>query len=86
MATIDFRLRPAWEAGFDGQPCPEPPEWLEWHQVDEWTAAWERGRSAGGHPEPTKASPACPEHGVLLRQTDNGGLECKFHPAGNVRS
>ena len=48
MATLDFRLRPAWEAGFDGLDCPEPPEWLEWHEVDAWTAAYDRGRAAAG--------------------------------------
>ena len=44
--TLDFRLRPAWEAGFDGQPCPEPPEWLDYWEVDEWVAAWDRGKAA----------------------------------------
>ena len=49
--TLDFRLRPAWEAGFDGQACPEPPAWMEWHQVADWTAAYDRGRSAAGRNE-----------------------------------
>ena len=85
MATIDFRLRPAWEAGFDGEACPEPPEWLEWHEVTDWTAAYDRGRTAAGLPVETKASPACPEHGVLLRRTE-AGMECKFHPERLIKA
>ena len=43
--VLDFRLRPAWLAGFDGEPCPPCPAWLD---AAGWKAAHGRGRSAAG--------------------------------------
>lgn len=42
---LDFRLRPAWVAGFDDEPCPPCPAWLD---AAGWKAAYERGRTAAG--------------------------------------
>ena len=47
-AVLDFRFRPAWEAGFDGLPCPTPPEWMEPVERAGWKAAHGRGRTAAG--------------------------------------
>ena len=48
MADIDVRFRPAWTAGFEGRAAPEPPESVEWWEVDAWMDAYERGRKAAG--------------------------------------
>ena len=55
--VMDFRLRPAWEAGFDGLDCPQPPEWLEHYEAEAWAAAYDRGRAAAGLPAKTATPP-----------------------------
>ena len=49
--VLDFRFRPAWEAGFDGEPCPTPPAWMEPVERGGWKAAWNRGRKSAGLPD-----------------------------------
>ena len=55
MSVIDFRLRPAWQAGADGLACPEPPAGVD---PAEWAAAHGRGRTAAGfHPDYPSVEP-----------------------------
>lgn len=46
--VLDFRVRPAWEAGFGGEPCPAPPSWMEASERAAWKAAHGRGRQTAG--------------------------------------
>ena len=48
MANVDARpageFQVAWNCGWMGEPCPEPPADLDYWQVDGWLAAYQKGR------------------------------------------